>query len=159
MKKIDSIFVFALITLFAATAFVLVFIGAKQYRSVTDTMNENYEERTTASFLAEKIRQNDAADAITVVDLEGVPALTLRTTEGTNSYTTYIYYYENALRELVVTDASVYALSSGQAIMELQGFVPTLVSPSLLRAEITDTNGDTQVLYFTIHCGIGKEEL
>lgn len=156
-RKIDTVFVLALITLFAATAFILVLIGAKQYRYVTDVMNENYKSRTTSSYLAEKIRQNDSKDTITISDLEGVPALTLTTSEEDIQYITYIYFYDGALRELVVTSNSVFTLASGQKIMEMQDFVPEFSNDSLLRVTVTDDNGEQQILYFTIHSGIGKE--
>lgn len=156
-RKIDTVFVLALITLFAATAFILVLIGAKQYRYVTDVMNENYKSRTTSSYLAEKIRQNDSKDTITISDLEGVPALTLTTSEEDIQYITYIYFYDGALRELVVTSNSVFTLASGQKIMAMQDFVPEFSSDSLLRVTVTDDKGEQQILYFTIHSGIGKE--
>ncbi len=156
-KKIDTVFVLALITLFAATSFSLVLIGAKQYRHITDVMSENYEDRTISSYLTEKIRQYDTQNAIEVYELEGIPALSLTATGNNISYTTYIYYYEGALRELVATEGSVFTLSSGQEIIQMQGFTPKLISASLLRAEVTDTNGDTQILYFSLHCNIGKE--
>ena len=91
-RKIDTVFVLALITLFAATSFILVLIGAKQYRFVTDVMDENYKSRTTSSYLMEKIRQNDSHNAITISDLEGVSALTLTTSEEDIRYITYIFY-------------------------------------------------------------------
>lgn len=158
-KKIDSIFVLALITLFAATSFVLVLIGAKHYRHVTDVMDTNYEERTVSSYLTEKIRQHDTRDTITITDLENIPALSIRITERDICYTTYIYFYNGFLRELVVTEDSVFSLSAGQEIMELQGFHPKFVDHSLIRAEITGTDGEQNILYFSLHCDTGKEEL
>lgn len=157
-KKIDTVFVLALITLFAATALALILIGAKQYRFVTNAMTENHEERTTSSYIVEKIRQNDTSDAILVCELSGIPALSITNQEEDICYTTYIYYYDGFLRELVVTDASVFSLSSGQAIIEMQGFYPEIMDNSLLRTKITDTNGDVQTLYFSLHCSIGKEK-
>jgi hypothetical protein len=156
-RKIDTVFVLALITLFAATSFLLVLIGAKQYRFVTDVMNENYESRTTSSYLAEKIRQHDTKDAITVSNLEGVPSLKLTTCEEDICYITYIYFYDGALCELVVTDNSVFTLASGQKIIEVQDFHPKFINDSLLCTEITNTRGETFTLYFTTHCSIGKE--
>ena len=150
-KKMDTIFVLALLTLFAATSFVLVLIGAKQYRHITNTMSENFEVRTTASYIAEKIRQNDAQDAIDVVSLEDVPALCIYSFEGDIRYMTYIYYYDNALRELIVTEHSVYDLSSGQEIIQTSGFTPFLVYDSLLCTEVTDSYGNTKKLYFHLH--------
>ena len=158
-KKIDMVFVLALITLFAATSLALVLIGAKQYRHVTNVRTANHEDRTTSSYLAEKIRQNDTAGAITVCDLQGVPALSIASTEEDVTYITYIYYHEDALRELVVTEYSMFSLSSGQAIIEMQGFDIPLINDSLLRAEVTDRNGIRQTLYFPLHCSVGKEGL
>ena len=55
--KIDGVFVIALFTMFAVTAFLLILIGAKQYQRTADTMDANYESRTISSYLTEKIRQ------------------------------------------------------------------------------------------------------
>lgn len=157
-KKIDMVFVLALITLFAATSLALVLIGAKQYRFVTNVMTENHEDRTTSSYLAEKIRQNDTAGAITVCDLKGTPALSIVSAEEDVTYITYIYFYEEALRELVVTENSVFSLSSGEAIINLQDCKLSLVNDSLIRAEVTDTKGKKQILFFPLHSNVGKEE-
>lgn len=157
-KKIDMVFVLALLTLFAATSFALVLIGARQYRLVTDAMNTNCETRTTTSYLAEKIRQNDTTGAITVCELKGVPALSILSTEEGTTYTTYIYFFENALRELVVTESSMFTLSSGDAIITMQDCDFALINPSLLCAEITDSAGKKQTLFFSLHSSAGKEE-
>jgi len=152
------VFVLALITLFAATSLALVLIGAKQYRLVTNLMTENHEDRTTSSYLAEKIRQNDTAGAITVCDLKGTPALSIVSAEGDVTYITYIYFYEEALRELVVTESSVFSLSSGEAIINLQACEFSLANDSLIRAVVTDTKGEKQTLFFPLHSIVGKEE-
>ena len=156
-RKIDIVFALSLIILFAATSFTLVLIGAKQYRHITNTMTANYEDRTTASYLAEKIRQYDTQDALHISDLNGIPALSLTSTEGERTYITHIYYHDGFLRELVVTENSVFSLSSGQKIIEMGGFTISFSNPSLLRIEITDTTGNTSVLYFSIHTDSGKE--
>ena len=156
-RKIDIVFALSLIILFVATSFTLVLIGAKQYRHITTTMTANYEDRTTASYLAEKIRQYDTQDALSISDLNGVPALSLTSQEGGHRYITHIYYYDGYLRELVVTENSVFSLSSGQKIIEMQGFTISFLNPSLLRMEVTDTTGNKSVLYFSIHTDSGKE--
>ena len=50
---IDRVFLLALLALFAATAFLVVSIGAKQYHSIADSMTANYETRTVSSYLEE----------------------------------------------------------------------------------------------------------
>lgn len=158
-RKINTIFIFMLFTLFAAVSFSLTLIGVKQYHYVTEQMSENYTDRTTTSYLAEKIRQNDVSGAITVSDLMGVPALSITAQENDSTYTTYIYYYENALRELVVTNHSSFSLSSGQAIIPLCRFEPVFIGNDLIQVKITDTDGQIQTHYFFLHCSIGKEHL
>lgn len=156
--KIDKVFVLAALALFAATSLCLALIGAKQYRYVTDAMNANYEERTVSSYLTEKFRQYDSQNAITITDLNGTKAIAFLATENEISYTTYIYYYEGALRELVVTEASVYSLSGGQEILMIHGFEPKFVNNSLIQATITDSNDNHKQLYFSIHSAQNKEE-
>ena len=151
------VFVLGLITLFAATALTLVLIGARQYRYVTDVMDSNYEHRTSASYLTEKIRQNDKQDAIGLTTLEGVTALYILNQNETSPFTTYIYYYDGYLRELVVTENSVYTLSGGQPIMKIQNLELEIKNNTLLHAVITTIDGQTQSLYFNLHCQVGKE--
>ncbi|MBQ1193873.1 MAG: DUF4860 domain-containing protein [Lachnospiraceae bacterium] len=158
-SKTDTIFVLVVITLFAATSLSLALIGTKQYHHITNTMSENYNLRTVSSYLTEKIHQYDSKDAITIVDLDGTPALSLFATEGDISYATYIYCYNGALRELVVTKDSVYSLSGGQEIIKLQDFQPTLINSSLIHAIVTDIDGNQQHLYFSLRCIHEKEEL
>ena len=158
-KKIDMVFVLALITLFAATALTLVLIGAKQYRHVTDVMDTNFQHRTSASYLTEKIRQNDTQNAIGITTLEGTNTLYILNQNETAPFTTYIYYYDGYLRELVVTESSVFTLSGGQPIMEIQNLELEFKNDSLIHAEITSMDGTIQSLYFNLHCQVGKEAL
>ena len=155
--KIDSVFVIALFTMFAVTAFLLILIGAKQYRHTADTMNANYESRTISSYLTEKIRQNDNQGMITITDLEGTPALSLKTIENDVTYITYIYYYDNALREMVVSESSVFSLSSGQEIIKTASFEAELMQHDLLKITITTLDEKKQTLYLSFHSS-GKEQ-
>ena len=156
--KIDGVFVIALFTMFAVTAFLLILIGAKQYQNTANTMDNNYETRTISSYLTEKLRQNDTLGNVSITKLEGIPALSLKTTENNISYVTYIYYYENALREIVVNDSSVFSLESGQEIIQTGGFVAEVVSQDLLKITVTTTKGQKQTLYLVLHSNDGKEQ-
>ena len=153
------VFVLALITLFAATALTLVLIGAKQYRHVTDVMDTNFQHRTSASYLTEKIRQNDTQNAIGITSLEGTNALYILNQNETSPFITYIYYYDGYLRELVVTESSVFTLSGGQPVMAIQNLELEYKNDSLIHAEITSMDGTIQSLYFNLHCKVRKEAL
>jgi preprotein translocase subunit SecY len=157
--RIETAFILALFTMFAATAFLVVLIGAKQYQITADSMNVNYEVRTAASYLEEKVRQNDCTGAIYATELLGVPALAIQTAEDDTVYTTYIYYYEDCLRELFVTDSSVYSLASGQMIIELSGFEVESLGSDFIRATYIGTDGISYTVYLSVHAAAGKEEV
>ena len=61
---IDRVFLLALLALFAATTFLVVSIGAKQYHSIADSMTANYETRTVSSYLEEKMNQTDVSSTV-----------------------------------------------------------------------------------------------
>lgn len=156
--KIDGVFVIALFTMFAVTAFLLILIGAKQYQNTADTMDANYETRTISSYLTEKLRQNDTSGTITITEIDGTHALALKTIENDISYVTYIYYYENALREIVVNESSVFSLETGQEIIQTGGFEADLISDNLLKITITTAKDQKHTLYLTLHSNDGKEQ-
>lgn len=157
-NKIDSVFVIALFTVFAITAFLLILIGAKQYQHTADMMDTNYESRTISSYLTEKIRQNDGTESIFVTELDGVSALALVSYENDVTYVTYIYYYDEALREIMVTDNSVFSLATGQEIIKTNGFYAELIESDLLKITITTTEGTTKDLYLSLHSNARKEQ-
>ena len=158
-NKMDSIFVVALFTVFAITAFLLILIGAKQYQHTANAMDLNYESRTISSYLTEKIRQNDTAGAISLCQLEGTPALAIQTIENDVTYITYIYHHNEALREIMVTSDSVFSLESGQQIIQTAGFYPEYLENNLIKISITTTEGTTEYLYLTLHSDARKEPL
>ena len=139
----DSFFVMLLFFLFALTAFILVLIGVKQYKSTANAMNYNYEVRTVTSYLREKVRQNDSDAAISVETINGTKALCLKNTINDIVYNTFIYYYNGSLRELYVQDGSSYSLDSGQRIVEIGGLDMTETTDKMITVTITDTSGGT----------------
>lgn len=153
--KMDTVFVAALFVLFAATACLLVLIGARQYRATAQAINNNYEVRTVSSYLTEKIRQNDNYAGTNIVDFAGGSALAL--TDVTDSrYTTYIYYYDGYLRELLVGENAVYSPDSGQEIIPCKSFELTPIRSGLILASVTDTNGILHKIYLNTHVTSGR---
>lgn len=156
--KMDSVFVIALFTMFAITAFLLILIGAKQYQHTADAMDANYESRTISSYLTEKIRQNDNSGKVYISKLDGLDALAIETTQNDITYVTYIYYYKDALREIVVNESSVFSLETGQEIIKTGGFAAEIVDDDLIKITITTNANNSQTLYLPIHSNAGKEQ-
>ncbi len=149
-KKIDTLFIMILFGMFAVTAFILVLIGIKQYKVTADSMNYNYEVRTASSYLREKIRQNDIGAGIHVENIDGTDVLALSSNINGQIYKTYIYYYDKSLRELFVSEDSVYSLESGQEIINIAGFSAAETPQGYIDAVIYDTSGgSTDILLST----------
>lgn len=157
MIKIDSVFVFAVFTMFAVTGFLLILIGARQYQFTADMMDQNYDSRTVSSYLTEKIRQSDSNGQISISAIEDIPALCLASTENATTYQTYIYYHNGALCEIVVNNTSVFSPDSGEKILALDGFELVMMDDSLLQITFTTTKGVTRTLCLPIQSNTGKE--
>ena len=72
---------------------------------------------------------------------------------------TYIYLYDDYLRELVVTENSVFSLSGGQPIIAIRDIQFSMENENLIHAEITDLQGYTQTIYFPLHSKVRKEDV
>lgn len=155
---IDILFVLALFGVFTLSALMVVSIGAEVYRHIVADMDENYELRTTASYLTEKIRQSDFfcdADNISVTDFSGIQTLTLsQEVDGENFYT-HLYYHDGYLKELFTRSEShlgVGALGAGQKIMALSDFTPKQMDDNLITLSFTTTGGRSETLFLSTHC-------
>jgi len=155
-RKLDTVFVMALFTLFAATAILVVLIAARQYKATAASMEQAYEERTATSFLREAVRSHDKAECISLGTFCDIEALIFE--EELNGYKliTYIYYYNGYIRELTTTEGAVVSPDSGTALIEADDISITL-EDSVLSVVYTDTKHTDHTLYITLHCGVGKE--
>ena len=90
---IDLLFTLALFCVFAASALMVVLIGARVYQNTIERMNANFDGRASIAYVSNKIRQNDYPDAIHIIELEeGVPALALDQDFDGITYQTIIYH-------------------------------------------------------------------
>lgn len=150
---VDILFVLALFCVFAASALMLVTLGANVYKQTVSDMNTNYTDRTAYSYVIEKIRQNDFTGAIEIGELEGTPALLLTRQEGEETYCTYLYLYDGFLKELSARKDSFAGTdirSAGQNIMELSDFSIEEPQKGLLKLELDTGNGEPIVLYASL---------
>jgi hypothetical protein len=157
MKKIDTVFIACLFVLFTLTASMLVLLEASQYRTTVDSMNQNYEVRTVSSYLTEKVRQHDTTACVSVTDLDGVSALALSEDLQDGRYTTYIYYYDGALRELLLDANAACSPEAGQSIVALSAFSVEELREGLLHVSFTDSEGLNHEQYLTYQTPSGKE--
>lgn len=150
---IDIIFSLALFCVFTASALLVVLIGAKVYKSASAAMNENFDTRTSLTYIATKIRQNDAAEAVFLTELDGAPALAIEQEIDGDRYRTYIYHFDGELREIFAASESDVHAFDGQAIMDLAGLKMEDRGGNLLRFTSVDGNGREISLNISPRCG------
>lgn len=151
---VDVLFVLTLFGVFAASALMLVTIGANVYKKTVANMDSNFTDRTAYSYVMEKIRQNDSNDMISVDEIAGIPALAFTQSNGEEEFCTYLYLYEGQLKELFVRKDSFSGtniLSAGQDIMPLSAFTLEETTDGLIRLMLDTGNGESIILYASPH--------
>lgn len=144
VRRFDTVFVVALLTLFAITASLLVLISAKQYNITTQEVNNNYETRTISSYLREKIRQSDANNAISIQDLNGTQAIAMVQVLDSGNYYTYIYAYEGYLYESYQKEGVNFVPTTGQKIMPIDSMKASITDRNILQVEYATTQKETR---------------
>lgn len=119
---IDFLFVLSLFCVFTVSAFLVVAIGARVYRSTADHMEDTYSTRTALSYVAEKIRRHDESGLVSLSSLEGHPALLLKDQEAGKTYITYLYADGERLLEFTAAEGSEVSADMGQEIIAVKDF-------------------------------------
>lgn len=138
---IDFIFPIALFFVFAASSLVVLILAADIYASTTNQFQVNDKNRTTLSYISEKIRQNDTEGALSIQTIEGTDCLALSVDYSGTPCTTYIYAYEGMLKELFIQDGVSVSLRSGKDIMEITSLTIEPLGEQLYQFTTVDETG------------------
>lgn len=138
---VDVLFILALFCVFAASALMVVVIGADVYQGTVRGMERNFNLYTSLNYLTQKVRQYDTEGAVSIGEIEGQDALVLEERVGDGVYQTFIYYWDGALRELFVMQDSSADASGGQEILQIGGFAVEQEG-SLFRFTVQDLGGE-----------------
>ena len=136
----DLLFTLALFLVFAASAVLALLFGANVYKNTVRRMDETYSQRTCLAYVANQVRQHDAAGRIYCSSLTGAPALILEDAEGDGRYFSAIYWYEGALRELYTAKDSGLTAADGVELLPLSAF-SVREEDGLLLVEATGPQG------------------
>jgi len=139
----DALFVIILFFVFLLCALSVIMIGSAVYQNSTETMNDHFTTKTALSYLVEKVRQNDVAGNIDILERDGTTILRLNREFDGIGYHTYIYVYEGQLMELFIKEGTDAPLNSGKKIMDLAAMEVEQPVPNLYRITITDSNGNS----------------
>ena len=121
-QTMNLLFTMLLFLVFVLCALFTVLIGGKVYENINSRIEENYSGQVVLIYVANKVRQGDRADSVTVREIEGVPVLELSQQINGSSYITWIYYRDGAVCELFSDPADGLGLEDGLKILECEGF-------------------------------------
>lgn len=140
--SIDIAFALTLFCTFAVSVLMVLMMGASSYNSVTRAMESNYEDRTAAGYIAEKVRHFDSHGSITAGKFDGADALLLKqqADDGTE-YITYIYYYDGYIRELMTEDNSGMTAEAGEKVLEAEDLSVKETGSGIFKVTCTMTDG------------------
>lgn len=143
---IDLVFPIALLFVFATSSLVVLVLAANIYSSTTNQIQTNDQNRTSLSYISQKMRQNDMGGDISIEKVDDIDCLTIRSSLNGNSYITYIYEYEGVLKELFVNADVRISLKNGKDIMTIDSLSMYEIDDGLFSFLSTDKGGKTNSL-------------
>ncbi len=138
---IDFLFPVALLFVFAVSSLAVILLATEVYRSTTEHSSLNYTARTSLAYISEKIHQNDNGGDVFIDVCDGCDTLILRQDYNGTVYKTYIYEYENELKELFAKDGLDFQASMGKTILAVEDFSMDTVKDGVFRFSCTDADG------------------
>ena len=139
--------------IFAISCLVLINIGIRVYQNVVIANDNNFELRTSLSFVATKLRQTDTSDSIRIEELEGTRVLVMGEEIDGRQYETLIYFKEGVLYELFKEPDTQYNLDYGMEVMEIEDFSMELYDNGSLLLTARNSMGDEDELTLRFRSG------
>ena len=157
--SIDTLFSFLLLLIFCLFTLMLSGMGSAVYRNGTAHLNENYTSRTAVAYVSEKVRQHDETGAVFMSSVEELPALAFRDTIDEADYITYVYFYDNALCELMIPEDRIPEAAMGTHIVVLSSLsIEPLPGTDLLSVSAVGEEGNELSGLIHVSGGIGSLE-
>ncbi|MEF9946161.1 MAG: DUF4860 domain-containing protein [Lachnospiraceae bacterium] len=150
---VDFLFPIALFFVFASSSLMVILLSSHAYQQTQTQARTNYAARTSLSYLSQKIRQNDETGAVSLGKLQSQDALIIKQVYHKETYLTYIYQYEGALRELFLKEGADIPPASGKPIAKVDSFTVEAVNPQLYRFTVTTSQGTLSELFISLHSG------
>ena len=162
---VDILFVLTLFVIFAISALTLVTVGASVYKRTVDSMSNNYDARTSCSYISEKIRQNDftlstGESGVAIASLAQKPALLLVQEINGQRYHTYLYFHDGYLKELFIRDGSFIGddlMDAGQKIVTITDFSIEWIDDRLLSITLVTQEDNPKQLFIHLNSKKGTE--
>ena len=153
--RIQNVFIFLLLAIFAISAIFLTALSAQVYRDTVDTANRNNASRIVTAIIRGAAQSEDAG-TVSVREELGMPVLVF-----TNDYDGEIYYRrlycaDGYLRESFTSEEREFQRDTGEPLTEIASFEPEL-RDGMLTAKIGMPDGGEETVYVYLRAGGAAE--
>jgi hypothetical protein len=148
---VDILFVITLFLVFAVSVVMLTGTGATVYQNIVNSMTENYNSRTSFSYIVNKIHQNDKSGGVKLGQYEGLDSVILMEEIDNITYCTYLYYYDGHIKEMFTRYGQEFDPALGTDILEIADFSAKAVTDTRYRFEITTPEQHKETLYVHVN--------
>lgn len=127
------IFIMLLFLIIVIVSVMIILLGQNIYESINDDRAYNYEKRVSLSYIANKVRQADKENSISLIGNEDNSTLVIREKYDEEYYETWIYYYNNGLYELFTDEDNEFNPEDGIKIMDVDSFLIEKINNQLYK--------------------------
>lgn len=139
-----------LLGIFAITSLFLANVGMETYKNIVLANNDNFQLRTSLSYVATKIRQSDTKNRTYIEEKEGAKVLVLGEEIDGENFETLIYYKDGYLCELYREEGMEYDLGYGVEMIEIHDFQIDETEDGQIHLIAQNKTGDRQELMLTL---------
>ena len=146
-----------LLGIFAVASLFLINIGVQVYKNVVIANNDNFELRTSLSYLAPRVRQADQTGMVEIREEDGIKILVLGEENEDGEFETCLYFWDGFLYEHFMEKGGYFEPGYGMETFEVESLIMEQKASGQLYFRATGGGGDTEELYMTLRAGRGAE--
>lgn len=140
---IDFLFPIALFFVFAVSTLSVILLATEIYKNIIEDSSLSDTSRTSLAYISEKLHQCDGAGEIYLENTGNLDTLVIEQTYDETIYRTYIYAYEQELKEQFLKDGTAFMPANGTSILPVTAFDMKELTPGLFSFSCTDEDGHT----------------
>lgn len=146
---VDLLFAVALFGVFAISALLVVYMGARIYETTTNDMTHNFTSRTAVSYIREKMRHSDMENSVSIKLIDDIPTISLSSVTEDGIRYTYINSYAGYLEEANMETDALPERKDYSQLMELQSFSIRQVATGVYYVTVVDKSGESDFAYIS----------
>lgn len=147
-RSISGLAALILLGVFAAGILSVLLTGVGVYKRLNERDSQAYNSRTCIQYIATKVRQAPAPDAVVVSEFGEGDCLRIREQINGEEYWTQIYCFDGWLMELFAATGAGLAPENGEKILQVRNLELSW-NGAMLQVDLMDQNGTESAILLT----------